>query len=152
MAPNRDIFHLPVFSRGIKPQIPPIFSLIADIPSGLEPHFPLKICHAKISSGKWSVFPRYKQQAQIKRRPQSLPNTKSVSKLTTHAPAQTSHLKLILLNLGKLLVSLCNLACKVCFELLKLGKKLRICTCKNLHCKDSCILCTIQRHGCNRNT
>ena len=54
-----------------------------------------------------------------------------------------SHLKLILLNLCKFLVCLCNLACKVCLELLKLGKQVSICTCKNLHCKDGCILCTV---------
>lgn len=63
-----------------------------------------------------------------------------------------SHLILILLNLRQFLVSLCNLACKVCLEFLKLGKQVSICTCKNLHCKDSCILCTVQRHCCNRNT
>ena len=63
-----------------------------------------------------------------------------------------SHLKLILLNLCKLLVGLCNLACKVCLEFLKLGKQVSICTCKNLHCKDSCVLCSVQSHGCNRDS
>ena len=137
----QDIFHLPVFCAELSPKSRP-YSHKRDSERN-EASFPAQNLTRKNFKREIECIPAHKPQR----------HKKEAAKppLFINSSRKISHLELILLNLGKFLVGLGNLACKVCLELLKLSKKLRIYRCKDLNCKDSCILCSVQRHGCNRN-